>query len=120
MQTKIDKETSAIEPGPQRPSRGAGLGTLRGAEILPHSSEHKAAGPPEVAILNHRRGLDVGTPVWLREAQRLAFHAVNKAHVYGTGPPAQFVLEDAGTLYDPLDVDNWLATKRQQNTSEQI
>jgi predicted DNA-binding transcriptional regulator AlpA len=114
MQTKIDKETSAIEPGPQRPSRGAGLGTLRGAEILPH--EHKAAGPPEVAILNHRRGL-MSAPQ-LAERLNVSLSWVNKAHVYGTGPPA--VRVGRRRLYDPLDVDNWLATKRQQNTSEQI
>jgi hypothetical protein len=114
MQTKIDKEPSAIEPDQLRPSRDDGLKALRGTEIPPRG--HKAAGPPEVTILNDQRPLMSARQ--LAERLGVSLSWVNKAHVYGTGVPATRV--GRRRLYDPLDVEKWLATRKQQNTSEQI
>ena len=82
----------------------------------PKRDVHETPVPHQIAILNHQRRL-MSTPE-LAETLNVSLSWVNKAHVYGTGPPA--VRVGRRRLYDPVDVDNWLATKRQQNTSEQI
>ena len=53
----------------------------------------------------------------LAEALGVSLSWVNKAHVYGTGPKATRI--GRRRLYDPLDVENWLATRKQRNTSDQ-
>jgi hypothetical protein len=74
---------------------------------------HKAAGP-QVPILNHQRRLMSARQ--LAERLNVSLSWVNKAHVYGTGVPATRV--GRRRLYDPIDVEIWLAARKQRHTSE--
>ena len=82
----------------------------------PKQAIHQTPDPHQVVILNHQRRLMSARQ--LAETLNVSLSWVNKAYVYGTGPPA--VRVGRRRLYDPVDVENWLATKRQQNTSEEI
>jgi predicted DNA-binding transcriptional regulator AlpA len=70
-------------------------------EAAPHDQPRRLMSAPQLA-----------------EMLNVSLSWVNKAHVYGTGPPARRV--GRRRLYDPIDVEKWLTTRRQQNTSEQI
>jgi hypothetical protein len=52
----------------------------------------------------------------LAERLNVSLSWVNKSHIYGTGPPATRV--GRRRLYDPVDVERWLATRKQRSTSE--
>jgi predicted DNA-binding transcriptional regulator AlpA len=43
---------------------------------------------------------------------------VDKAHLFGTGPRATRV--GRRRLYDPLDVEQWLGSRKQSSTSEDV
>jgi len=75
-------------------------------------TENRTPGPP---TLNHQRRL-MSAPQ-LAEWLNVSLSWVNKSHIYGTGPPA--IRVGRRRLYDPLDVDNWLSTRKQGHASEQ-
>ena len=99
----------------QRRLRDALWNTSGSMEIPLRDNEiHNAADPPELAIISHLRRLLSARE--LAEMLGVSLSWVNKSHVYGTGPPATRV--GRRRLYDPVDVQHWLATRKQRHTSE--
>jgi predicted DNA-binding transcriptional regulator AlpA len=75
---------------------------------------HKIAGQRENAASDRLCRLMSASQ--LAEFLGVSLSWVNKAHVYGNGPKATRI--GRRRLYDPLDVESWLATRKQQSTSE--